>query len=150
MRIKFGSQKGAAMVEFALVLPLLLLIVFGIIEFGIIFFNQQVITNASREGARYGIVSQTPRVTQTQIRQRVKDYCFNNLITFGSTNRTPGDADITMVGWTSAPVFPTNDLRVTVSWNYQFLVLPAIGSTFFGGSADTGIPLSATSLMKYE
>jgi Flp pilus assembly protein TadG len=149
MRIKFGSQKGAAMVEFAIVLPLLLLIVFGIIEFGIIFYDQQVITNASREGARYGIVSQTPRVTQAQIRQRVKDYCFNNLITFGSTNRTPVDADIDTTA-KIAPGFPIDDLRVTVRWNYQFLVIQAIGSAFFGGSPDTGIPLSATSLMKYE
>jgi len=147
MRIKFGSQKGAAMVEFAIVLPLLLLIVFGIIEFGIIFYDQQVITNASREGARYGIVSQTPRVTQAQIIQRVKDYCFNNLITFGSTIRTPSDI-VTTAKITA--VFPVDDLRVTVRWNYQFLVLPAFASAFFGGSPDTGITLSATSLMKYE
>ena len=63
MRIKFASQKGAAMVEFALILIPLLLITFGIIEFGLLMYNQQVLTNASREGARAGIVSSSPRVT---------------------------------------------------------------------------------------
>ncbi|HHV34344.1 MAG TPA: pilus assembly protein [Syntrophomonadaceae bacterium] len=44
------------MLEFALVLPILLLLVFGIIEFGIIFFDNLVITQAAREGARVGVV----------------------------------------------------------------------------------------------
>ena len=62
MRIKFASQKGAAMVEFALILIPLLLITFGIIEFGMFMYNQQVLTNASREGARAGIVASIPRL----------------------------------------------------------------------------------------
>jgi Flp pilus assembly protein TadG len=149
MGMKINDQRGASLVEFAIVLPLLLIVLFGIIEFGLIFYNQQVITNASREGARYGIISQSPRVTEAQIKQRVIDYCFNNLITFGSTDRTPKDGDIDASA-KSAPVFPVDDLRVTVRWNYQFLVLPAIASKFFEGTADKGITLSATSLMKYE
>ena len=56
MRSKFSSQKGASAVEFALVLPLLMLILFGIIEFGLLMYNKAMITNASREGARRGIV----------------------------------------------------------------------------------------------
>ena len=49
------GQKGVAAVEFAIVLPFLVLLVFGTIEFGLMFYNKQVITNASREGARAGI-----------------------------------------------------------------------------------------------
>jgi hypothetical protein len=49
------GQKGAAAVEFAVVLPLLVLLLFGSIEFGLLLYNQEVITNASREGARAGI-----------------------------------------------------------------------------------------------
>ena len=59
---KSSSQKGASLVEFALVLPLLMLILWGIIEFGLLLYNKQVITNASREGARAGIVAANPRV----------------------------------------------------------------------------------------
>lgn len=54
MRLK--SEKGQAMVEFALVLPILILILCGIIDFGWIFGNQLLANNASREAARYSAV----------------------------------------------------------------------------------------------
>jgi hypothetical protein len=50
------DNRGQALLEFALVLPILLLLVFGIIEFGLIFFDNLVITQAAREGARVGVV----------------------------------------------------------------------------------------------
>jgi Flp pilus assembly protein TadG len=49
-------QQGQTLVEFALVMPILILILFGILEFGRIFFSYIVITNAAREGARAGAV----------------------------------------------------------------------------------------------
>ena len=49
-------QKGAVAVEFALILPVLVLLLFGIVEFSLLMYNKQILTNASREGARYGIV----------------------------------------------------------------------------------------------
>lgn len=54
MRLK--SEKGQAMVEFALVLPILLLLLGGIIDFGWIFGNQLLADNAVREAARYTAV----------------------------------------------------------------------------------------------
>lgn len=56
MLFRSRNNQGQAMLEFALVLPILLLLVFGIIEFGIIFFDNLVITQAAREGARVGVV----------------------------------------------------------------------------------------------
>lgn len=50
-------QKGQALVEFALVTPLLLLLVFGIIEFGMLWKSQQVLTDAAREGARSAVIA---------------------------------------------------------------------------------------------
>ncbi len=51
----FSSRpRGAAAVEFALVLPLLLTILFGTIEWGYYFFNRQIVINSAREGARVG------------------------------------------------------------------------------------------------
>ena len=44
------------MVELAIILPILLIVLFGLIEFGFILYDKAVITNASREGARQGIV----------------------------------------------------------------------------------------------
>ena len=53
-RLLRGRQdQGAAAVEFAVILPVLLLIVFGIIEFGFVFNTQIALTQAAREGVRY-------------------------------------------------------------------------------------------------
>lgn len=48
------SERGAAAVEFALILPILATLVFGIIDFGILLWNQEILVNAAREGARQG------------------------------------------------------------------------------------------------
>lgn len=53
------AQEGQAMVEFALVIPLLLLLIFGIIQFGILFNNYLTLTDAVRAGARQASVSRT-------------------------------------------------------------------------------------------
>lgn len=61
MKIQRKSKKdkkedGQAMVEFALILPVFLLILCGIIDFGWLFYNQLSLNNACREGARYAVV----------------------------------------------------------------------------------------------
>lgn len=50
-------EDGQAMVEFALILPIFLLILCGIIDFGWLFYNQLSLNNACREGARYAVVN---------------------------------------------------------------------------------------------
>jgi Flp pilus assembly protein TadG len=58
MRGRFLSdENGQAMVEFALVLPILLMVLLGIVDFGRAWNARQVITNAAREGARTTVVS---------------------------------------------------------------------------------------------
>ena len=51
------KEDGQAMVEFALILPIFLLILCGIIDFGWLFYNQISLNNACREGARYAVVN---------------------------------------------------------------------------------------------
>lgn len=51
------SDNGASGVEFALVVPLLIIIVFAIIAFGILLAQQQALSNAAREGSRFGAVN---------------------------------------------------------------------------------------------
>src|SRR5205823_1133660 len=65
------DRRGVAMVEFALVFPLLLLLVFGIIEFGQTLSAQQMIINGAREGARSAIL---PGATNAQVRQTIDNY----------------------------------------------------------------------------
>lgn len=56
MAVKEGSQKGAATVEFALVVPILLAIILGIIQFGYVFFMQISMTQAARAAVRSMVV----------------------------------------------------------------------------------------------
>ncbi len=56
---RLGDQRGQALVEFALVLPLLVTLLFGIVQFGIAFNNYLVLTDAVRAGARTAAVSRT-------------------------------------------------------------------------------------------
>ncbi len=56
MKARRNSERGQELVEFALVLPLLLLLLLGIIEFGIVIFKYNTIANIGREIARYGTV----------------------------------------------------------------------------------------------
>lgn len=133
------GRKGAALVELAIVLPLLLVLIFGIIEFGLLLYNRQIITNASREAARFGIVQDIPRKTGAEITAVVDAYCANHLITFGSP------APPTTVVDNSAGTNFGDDLRVTVTYPYDFLVLPNFITTL--SSIQT---IRADTVMKYE
>ncbi len=55
--IQLSSQKGQSLTEFALALPILILLLFAVIQFGIIFNNYVTLTDATRAGARKGAVS---------------------------------------------------------------------------------------------
>ena len=53
LRARVGREKGAAAVEFALVLPLLVVLLVGIIDFGLYFYNDLAVAHAARDAARY-------------------------------------------------------------------------------------------------
>lgn len=61
-------ERGAAAVEFALVLPLLIVLVMGIIDFGRVYSAQQTLTNAAREGARAMALGQSDAAARTAAR----------------------------------------------------------------------------------
>ncbi len=128
-----GSQSGATAVEFALVLWLLTLLLFGMIEWGLYFFNRQVLANACREGARAGIVSRAARLSNAEIEQVVRDFSERHLVTFGSNTLTvpikPIDDDM-RDGFDPSTNRCTRfgcDLAVSARFTYTFLFLPAIG-----------------------
>ena len=52
-QLKYGSPPAQALVEYALMLPLLLLLVLGVMDFGRMFYTKMILTNAAREGANY-------------------------------------------------------------------------------------------------
>ena len=154
------TQHGAAAVEFAIVLPFLVVLVFGIIEFGLLLYNQQVITNASREGARAAIRGDCDHrkinVAADYYENLVRNYCrytdtstgrtVRRLITFNTTNSdpsvsiTPSLSDCTPGG---SGLAMGADVAVTVQYTYSFLVPSVLG---FG----TTKLLTATTVMKME
>ena len=139
------DQKGAALVEFAIVLSLLVLLVIGAIEFGVLYYNKQVITNASREGARAGIIDITSDdySDDSEIRAIVKNYCLNHLITFsGSPDLVDSDIDLDPSDDRVSIGFG-DDFKVTVTYDYDFLVPSLFG---FGDI----LTISATTMMKME
>ncbi len=144
---KLVDQRGASAVEFAIVLPLLVIFVFGIIEFGIIFYDKAMVTNASREAARKGIVFRDPRVTAAEIQSVVDNYCSGKMITFGSSTNP-----VTTVP--SGECVNHNDqLRVIVSYQYDFLLLPNfLAIPFFpsGGGLPGTIDIEAVTEMRCE
>ena len=133
----FFNQKGATIVEFAIVLFLLLTLIFGITEFGLFIFNRQVITNAAREGARAGIIARPERRTDNEIKAEVLDYAEEHLVTFGDDVLTADDIVIPARCLTFQC-----DLEVQVDYEYEFLFLSNLGI----GPID----LRATSVMKME
>jgi Flp pilus assembly protein TadG len=97
----------------ALVLPLLIIILFGIIEFGRVFHSYLIITHASREGARVGVVGQS----NTDIKQQIQDAAPLNLDKLTITI-TPSEQQARTPG-----------VPLTVSVGYQVdLFTPILGS----------------------
>ncbi len=134
-----NKEKGSAVVEFALVLPLLLMMLFMIIEYGFILYDKAVITNASREGARVGILMSDPRASYPTIASTVNAYCANNLISFGF-----GARPFTIVFGAPCPA-SGDDITVTVTYPYHFLVAP----NFFK-SLSWDVNLTAVTVMRCE
>ncbi|PYE21384.1 TadE-like protein [Paraburkholderia silvatlantica] len=132
------AQRGVAAVEFALVLPVLLILLFGIIEMGLFLYDKAVITNAAREGARAGVVLKSPKPTASDVQTVVTNYTSSYLLTFGAQN-TP------VVVTTGAGGNFGQPLSVTVSYQYNGLALGRMVAPITGA-----ITLSATTVMNNE
>jgi Flp pilus assembly protein TadG len=136
------NEKGAQLVEFALVLPLLLLVILGIAEFGFMFQRYEVLTNAAREGARIAVL---PGYATQDVEARVSAY-----LDAGRVPTTDGNPVVTVT--TEALVVPGGTTitmrRVTVTYTYTYMFLNAIAGWF--GEAYTTQQLSAVSEMRVE
>jgi Flp pilus assembly protein TadG len=137
------SQSGAELVEFALVLPILLLIFGGIVDFGLLLQRQQVVTNAAREGARLAVLpGYTSADVQARVTQFVREGINNDTVTPVATLTT-----VTLTPGTG-PAFQA--ARVSVTLADRFLILGPIVS-LAGGSGSFGtIALNATTTMRVE
>jgi hypothetical protein len=150
-----NNPRGAAAVEFAIILPLLVMFVFGIIEFGIVFYNKAMITNASREAARAAIVHRVPALTADEMKAEVDNAIAKHL-------SDPGDPSKSLLIPKDIPL-PTADsdelafctdagdeLNVTLRWGYSFIMLPDFLTAWFGGGLPGTIEISAITKMRCE
>lgn len=132
-------QLGVALIEMAFVGPLLILLVLGVLVFGVALYDQSVITNASREGARKGVVaitsgkgfqmdgsgncSETTGITtiagaEATAKCTAKRVLAGTLISFGSSQIAIGTESKTVAGTSCASPNPNCALKVTVTYPY--------------------------------
>ncbi len=134
-----SDARGVAALEFVLVFPFLMTVLFGIVDTSLLLCDKAVITNASREAARAGVVVRVPQMAASNVASVALAYTQNNLVT-GGTATTP-TVSVSQPSGTS----PGSPLSVTVTYTYEGLVL---GSAL---SALTGpVTVSATTVMNYE
>jgi Flp pilus assembly protein TadG len=144
VRRRLACDRGAELVEFTLVMPLLLLVLFGIVDFGLLFRRYEVVTNAAREGAR---VAAIPGYTDDQIKQRVIDYMAASGLaapTFPSTNAVTTES-VSVGGGKCITV-----KGVTFTYTNNFLAFGKIITLIGGGSGFTSKTLNLTAKMRYE
>ena len=104
------SEGGAVAVEFALVIPLLLLILCGIFDFGNLYFQMDLVNNAARQGARLAAVNEE---TSSAINTAIQQSYGNNLTTVVT------------------PASPTSGSNVTVTVTSNVTIMTPIISAFF-------------------
>jgi len=147
----FSHMRGLASVELAMVAPVFLAMLFGIIEFGIVLYDKAIITNASLQLAQAGstmtTTSKTSPPTPTDIATVVAQ------VKSPATMATVIGTSLISVGGASQPtvipdVRPWDGLGypliVTVTYQYKSLVLASIMKLMSGVDLANGIPLSTT------
>ena len=132
---KYKHEDGQAMVEFALILPIFLLILCGILDFGWLFYNQLSLNNACREGARYAVVHTAENADTQSI--------INHIENTTTTVFANDGVDIS-VEYTS-PADPTSgDIKVSMQADISFFT-PVL-STVLGKERR----ITSTVIMKVE
>jgi Flp pilus assembly protein TadG len=135
------KRRGAAAVEFAIVAPLFFLLVFGMLEFGRMVMVQQILTNASREGARKAVLDGS---TATDVYNTVTTY-------MSDANITVTTGNITINPTNPASAAYGDPVTVTVSVPFsQVSWLPASVLLDFLPTGQTDITLTARTVMRRE
>lgn len=139
-----GERRGVAAVEMAFVLPLFLMLVLGIVEFGRALMVGQLVTNSAREGARIAVITGS---TNTEVEQHIEDF----LIATTDVAATDVDVDITI---TPAPGNPDPGGQVAAAEKKDLITvrvqLPFDKVSFVAGSFLNGKNLTGQASMRHE
>lgn len=137
-------ERGSAMVEAAISIPLLLVLMVGIFEVGRAYQTWQVLTNAAREGAR---VSITPSSTQANTTAIIREFMRNGQLSNAAT------ATVAVNKGSSINVngTPMSASLVTVDYPFSFIMLqPIVRLVAPGATVGGPITMRATAVMRNE
>lgn len=112
--MKHDSERGAVAVEFAILLPLLLMLVLGIIEFGRAYNTQLTLTNAARDGVRVMAINNNPTTAATAVQNAAS-----------SVSTTIPASAITV-----SPTVCSTGAQVTVTVKYTLSTITGIAGPF--------------------
>ncbi len=125
------AARGLALVEFALVLPLVVLLTFGAVTFTVALYNKAILTYASRQAVRAWVVTK-PILTKDSVQQIAASYCQYQLISFGAGATTcvpvatgpdvpaPGDVLTVGVSLNFTGIYVFSDLQITAQTSMKF------------------------------
>lgn len=138
------NERGAALLEMGLTLPLMLLVSVGIIDFGRAYQTWQVLTNAAREGARIAVL---PGTDDASVTARVRSYMTDGQLSNSST----ATVSVTRNNTIAIGAGTATGSRVTVDYPFTFMVLQPI-ATLVAPRSTAGAPLTMTvsALMRNE
>lgn len=141
---RVAGQRGQALIETALTLPIVLVISISIFEFGRALQVWQMLTNAAREGARVAVL---PGADQAAVKQRVLDYMAAGGLQNLAANQinVVSNAQIIMSG------NPVSASQITISYPFNFMLLNPIMQLIVRGSrVGAPITMTASALMRNE
>lgn len=144
MRKRLLGERGTAIIETAMTLPMLLLVSVGIFEFGRAYQTWQVLTNAAREGARVAVL---PTVDPGAAEARVLEY----MQAGGLPNARLDEVSVTTIDLSLGGAATASGSQVTVNYPFEFMVLQPVAQLITSGSL-TGEPftLTASAAMRNE
>jgi Flp pilus assembly protein TadG len=137
---RLGDPRGAQLVEFALVFPIVLLMTAGIVDVGFLLKDYQVVTNAAREGARLGAV----QGGTAAITARVNAY----LAAGGLQGSATTDIQPVLLANPSGAAVPA--VQVVVAYPYEYMVLAPVAALIAGDLLPSSVTLRAAVTMRQE
>ena len=141
---RLAGQRGQALIETALTLPIVLVISISIFEFGRALQVWQLLTNAAREGARVAVL---PGATPAAVRQRALDY----MAAGGLQNRALNQINVQSNAQIIMSGNPVSASQITISYPFNFMLLNPIMQLIVRGSrVGAPITMTASALMRNE
>jgi Flp pilus assembly protein TadG len=143
------NERGAALIETAITIPVILLISVGIFEFGRAYQTWQVLTNASREGARQAILTDR---TDADVRGAVENYLRSGgLPCVGTTVPKTCRGSATVNINRSVPFGPNTASQITVDYPFDFIFLnPVLNLVKKGPTPASARNMQSVALMRNE